>query len=164
MDTICSRQTQSSQKVIHSLRAGLEQTTRESSDLEPRELSRGLGLFDSIMVVVGAMSWFGYLHCSGGDGPSDWKSRLAVRGPGRGRHSHDRRSALPLRALGNDAAGRRYACLSSSFSFAKLNPPLWGFLYGWTFFSVIETGTIAAVAVAFARFSGVLWPLISEDK
>jgi APA family basic amino acid/polyamine antiporter len=41
---------------------------------------------------------------------------------------------------------------------------LWGFLYGWTFFSVIETGTIAAVAVAFARFSGVLWPLISEDK
>jgi hypothetical protein len=122
MDTICSRQTQSSQKVIHSLRAGLEQTTRESSDLEPRELSRGLGLFDSIMVVVGAMSWFGYLHCSGGDGPSDWKSWLAARGLGRGRHSHDRRSAVPLRALGNDAAGRRYACLSSSFSFAKLNP------------------------------------------
>jgi APA family basic amino acid/polyamine antiporter len=48
--------------------------------------------------------------------------------------------------------------------FAKLIPPLWGFLYGWTLFSVIETGTIAAVAVAFARFSGVLWPLISEDK
>jgi len=42
--------------------------------------------------------------------------------------------------------------------------PLWGFLYGWTLFSVIETGTIAAVAVAFARFSGVLWPVISEDK
>jgi APA family basic amino acid/polyamine antiporter len=55
MDTICNRQTQSSQKVIHSLTAGLEQTTPESSNLEPRELSRGLGLFDSIMVVVGAM-------------------------------------------------------------------------------------------------------------
>src|SRR5215469_6064037 len=42
--------------------------------------------------------------------------------------------------------------------------PLAGFLYGWTLFAVIETGTIAAVAVAFARFSGVLWPGISEDK
>lgn len=42
--------------------------------------------------------------------------------------------------------------------------PLWGFLYGWTLFTVIESGTNAAVAVAFARFSGVLWLLISEDK
>jgi APA family basic amino acid/polyamine antiporter len=41
--------------------------------------------------------------------------------------------------------------------------PLAGFLYGWTLFSVIETGTIAAVAVAFARFSGVLWPAISGE-
>ena len=46
---------QSSQKVIRSLTARLEPTTRESSHLEPRELSRGLGLFDSVMVVVGAM-------------------------------------------------------------------------------------------------------------
>jgi basic amino acid/polyamine antiporter, APA family len=42
--------------------------------------------------------------------------------------------------------------------------PLWGFLYGWTLFSVIETGTIAAVAVAFARFSGVLWPVVCENR
>jgi hypothetical protein len=69
-------------KVIHSLTAGLEQTTRESSDLEPRELSRGLGLFDSIMVVVGAMYWFGYLHCSGGDGPSDWEEQAGCSWPG----------------------------------------------------------------------------------
>ena len=51
--------------------------------------------------------------------------------------------------------------------FAKLIPlcgafSMAGHLY--SVFSVIETGTIAAVAVAFARFSGVLWPLISEDK
>jgi APA family basic amino acid/polyamine antiporter len=54
-------------------------------------------------------------------------------------------------------AGGMYVYLREAYS------PLAGFLYGWTLFSVIETGTIAAVAVAFARFSGVLWPSISED-
>jgi basic amino acid/polyamine antiporter, APA family len=55
-------------------------------------------------------------------------------------------------------AGGMYIYLREAYS------PLWGFLYGWTLFSVIETGTIAAVAVAFARFSGVLWPHISEER
>jgi basic amino acid/polyamine antiporter, APA family len=40
--------------------------------------------------------------------------------------------------------------------------PLIGFLFGWTTFLVIQCGTIAAVAVAFAKFSGVLFPWISE--
>src|SRR6202034_1700887 len=55
-------------------------------------------------------------------------------------------------------AGGMYVYLREAYS------PLWGFLYGWTLFSVIETGTIAAVAVAFARFTGVLWPRIAEEK
>jgi basic amino acid/polyamine antiporter, APA family len=55
-------------------------------------------------------------------------------------------------------AGGMYVYLREAYS------PLWGFLYGWTLFSVIQTGTIAAVAVAFARFSGVVWPFISEDR
>lgn len=42
--------------------------------------------------------------------------------------------------------------------------PLIGFLFGWTTFLVIECGTIAAVAVAFAKFSGVLVPWISEKN
>jgi len=54
-------------------------------------------------------------------------------------------------------AGGMYVYLREAYS------PLAGFLYGWTLFSVIETGTIAAVAVAFARFSGVLFPTISEE-
>ncbi|MGH8613482.1 MAG: APC family permease [Gammaproteobacteria bacterium] len=41
--------------------------------------------------------------------------------------------------------------------------PMWAFLYGWTLFVVIQTGTIAAVAIAFARFMGVLWPSISPN-
>jgi basic amino acid/polyamine antiporter, APA family len=55
-------------------------------------------------------------------------------------------------------AGGMYVYLREAYS------PLWGFLYGWTLFSVIETGTIAAVAVAFARFTGVLWPRIAEEN
>jgi APA family basic amino acid/polyamine antiporter len=42
--------------------------------------------------------------------------------------------------------------------------PLWGFLYGWTLFLVIQTGTIAAVAVGFARYLGVLVPSIGEER
>src|ERR1700759_324176 len=52
-------------------------------------------------------------------------------------------------------AGGQYIYLREAYS------PLWGFLYGWTLFLVIQTGTIAAVAVGFARFLGVIWPAIS---
>src|SRR6185436_127248 len=52
-------------------------------------------------------------------------------------------------------AGGQYVYLRDAYS------PLWGFLYGWTLFLVIQTGTIAAVAVAFARYLGVLAPAIS---
>src|SRR6202008_2649123 len=41
--------------------------------------------------------------------------------------------------------------------------PLWGFLYGWTLFLVIQTGTIAAVGVAFGKFLGVFFPSISSS-
>ena len=55
-------------------------------------------------------------------------------------------------------AGGQYVFLRESMG------PLMGFLYGWTVFVVIQTGTIAAVAVAFARFLGVLWPAISPER
>ena len=41
--------------------------------------------------------------------------------------------------------------------------PLWGFLYGWTLFLVIQTGTIAAVGVAFGKFLGVFFPSVAAD-
>jgi APA family basic amino acid/polyamine antiporter len=53
-------------------------------------------------------------------------------------------------------AGGIYVYLREAYS------PLFGFLYGWTFFLVIQCGTIAAVAMAFAKFTGVLLPVISE--
>ena len=54
-------------------------------------------------------------------------------------------------------AGGQYVYLREAYS------PLWGFLYGWTLFLVIQTGTIAAVAVAFARYLGVLAPAVSPS-
>jgi APA family basic amino acid/polyamine antiporter len=55
-------------------------------------------------------------------------------------------------------AGGQYVFLRESMG------PLMGFLYGWTLFVVIQTGTIAAVAVAFGRFLGVVWPDITPDR
>jgi APA family basic amino acid/polyamine antiporter len=55
-------------------------------------------------------------------------------------------------------AGGQYVYLREAYS------PLWGFLYGWTLFLVIQTGTIAAVAVAFARFLGVFASSISPTQ
>ena len=52
-------------------------------------------------------------------------------------------------------AGGQYVYLRESLG------PLWGFLYGWTLFLVIQTGTIAAVCVAFGKFLGVFFPAVS---
>lgn len=55
-------------------------------------------------------------------------------------------------------AGGQYVYLKESYN------PLIGFLYGWSFFAVIQTGTIAAVGVAFSKFTAYLIPAVSEDK
>ena len=55
-------------------------------------------------------------------------------------------------------AGGQYVFLKESMG------PVMGFLFGWTLFVVIQTGTIAAVAVAFGRFLGVLWPAITPGR
>jgi APA family basic amino acid/polyamine antiporter len=49
-------------------------------------------------------------------------------------------------------AGGQYVYLNEAYA------PLWGFLYGWSLFLVVQTGEIAAVAVAFARYCGTLFP------
>ncbi len=55
-------------------------------------------------------------------------------------------------------AGGQYVYLRESLG------PLWGFLYGWTLFLVIQTGTIAAVGVAFGKFLGVFFPAVSSTN
>src|SRR2546430_10085315 len=55
-------------------------------------------------------------------------------------------------------AGGQYVFLREALG------PLWGFLYGWTLFLVIQTGTIAAVGVAFGKFLGYFFPSVSADN
>jgi APA family basic amino acid/polyamine antiporter len=55
-------------------------------------------------------------------------------------------------------AGGQYVYLREAFG------KLYGFLYGWSFFAVIQTGTIAAVGVAFGKFAGYLYPQLGEDN
>lgn len=55
-------------------------------------------------------------------------------------------------------AGGQYVYLKEAYH------PLVGFLYGWSFFSVIQTATIAAVGVAFAKFTAYIFPRFSEDS
>src|SRR5215510_8332259 len=54
-------------------------------------------------------------------------------------------------------AGGQYVYLKEAFN------PLIAFLYGWSFFAIIQTGTIAAVGVAFSKFMAYLVPQVSED-
>jgi APA family basic amino acid/polyamine antiporter len=123
------------------------------------EFSRGLGLFDSTMVVVGSMIGSGIFIVSADMartiGSPGWllvawllTGALTVVGA----LSYGELAAMMPRA------GGQYVYLREAFS------PLWGFLYGWTLFLVIQTGTIAAVAVGFARYLGVMFPWIAEDR
>jgi len=120
---------------------------------------RGLNLFDSVMVVSGAMIGSGIFIVSADMarkiGSPGW---LLVAWVVAGVLTIS--AALSYGELSSmmPAAGGMYVYLREAYS------PLFGFLYGWTLFTVIQTGTIAAVAVAFARFSGVLWPWISEKR
>lgn len=136
-----------------------EPAARKSSDLKPREFARGLGLSDSIMVVVGAMIGSGIFivpaEMARHIGSAGWL--LVAWGLAGGLTIAGALCYGELSAMMPQAGGM-YVYLREAYS------PLWGFLYGWTLFSVIETGTIAAVAVAFARFSGGLWPVISENN
>lgn len=132
-------------------------TTEKSKDLAA--FRRCLGLFDSVMVVVGIMIGSGIFIVSAEMsrelGSSGWllvawaiTGVLTVAGA---------LSYGELAAMMPDAGGM-YVYLREAFS------PICGFLYGWTLWTVIQTGTIAAVAIAFARFSGVLFPAISETN
>jgi APA family basic amino acid/polyamine antiporter len=122
-------------------------------------LKRSLGLFDSTMLVTGSMIGSGIFIVSA-------DMARSVGSPGWLLASWVITGILTLAAALSygelaammPTAGGQYIYLREAFS------PMWGFLYGWTLFGVIQTGTIAAVGVAFARYLGVLWPAISESN
>jgi basic amino acid/polyamine antiporter, APA family len=112
-----------------------------------------IGLFDATMLVAGAMIGSGIFIVSADIvrdvGTSGWLLTVwALAGviTVMGALSYAELAAMMPRA------GGQYVYLREAYG------PLWGFLYGWTLFLVIQTGTIAAVGVAFGKFLGVLVP------
>ena len=122
---------------------------------------RGLGLRDSTTIVAGSMIGSGIFivsaEMSRQVGSPGWllvawivTGLLTIIGA----LSYGELAAMMPKA------GGQYVYLREAFS------PIFGFLYGWTLFMVIQTGTIAAVAVGFARYLGIVWAgdVISESK
>jgi len=117
---------------------------------------RAIGLFDGTMIVVGSMIGSGIFIVA-----ADISRQTASPG--------GLLLTWVLTGLLTVSAALSYGELAALFPHAggqyvylrEAYSPLWGFLYGWTLFLVIQTGTIAAVAVGFAKYLGVLFPAIS---
>jgi APA family basic amino acid/polyamine antiporter len=134
-----------------------------SSSVVEREpapkLVRGLGVVDATMIVIGSMIGSGIFITSA-------ESSRLVGSPGFLLLAWGLAGLLTLTgalccaevAAMMPHAGGQYVFLRETYG-----PPI-GFLFGWSTFLVVQTGTIAAVSVAFAKFLGVFTPLVSGDR
>src|SRR3954451_3380276 len=134
-------------------------TAVTAAPVAEEKLVRGLGLLDSTMLVAGSMIGSGIFIVSSiiarQVGSPGWLLVVwVVTGVLTliGALSYGELAAMMPKA------GGQYVYLREAYS------PFWGFLYGWTLFLVIQTATIAAVAVAFGRYLGILVPSISETN
>lgn len=121
----------------------------------PNGFKPTLGLFDATMIVAGSMIGSGIFIVSAdmlkGIGSAQWLLIVwLITG------FMTLTAALSYGELSSmfPKAGGQYVYLKEAYN------PLVGFLYGWSFFSVIQTGTIAAVAVGFAKFAGYFLPAL----
>jgi APA family basic amino acid/polyamine antiporter len=129
------------------------ETTRDNG------LIKALGLVDATTLVMGSMIGSGVFVVA-----ADISRQ--VQSPGLMMMTWFATAALTLiaalsygeLAAAMPHAGGQYYYLREAFG------PLWGFLFGWTMFTVIQTGTIAAVAVVFAKYAGVFFPWISAKR
>jgi APA family basic amino acid/polyamine antiporter len=136
-------------------------TTAEgrAADGGSAHLERGLGLLDATMIVVGSMIGSGIFITSA-------ESARLVGSPGWLLAAWALAGLLTITgalccaelAAMMPRAGGQYVFLREAYG------PALGFLFGWSLFLVIQTGTIAAVAVAFARFTGVLFASVSAER
>src|SRR5215218_5977176 len=117
-----------------------------------------LGLFDATMIVAGSMIGSGIFIVSAvitrNVGSAGWLIAVwLITGfmTLTAAISYGELSAMFPKA------GGQYVYLKESYN------PLIGFLYGWSFFAVIQTGTIAAVGVAFSKFTAYIFPVFSEE-
>ena len=126
---------------------------------QDKELVKGLGLNSATMLVMGSMIGSGIFIVSAEiarevNSPALLIGAWVVTGflTIVGALSYGELAAMMPRA------GGQYVYLREALG------PLWGFLYGWTLFLVIQTGTIAAVGVAFGKFLGVFVPAVSSSN
>jgi basic amino acid/polyamine antiporter, APA family len=126
---------------------------------QDRELVKGLGLTSATMLVMGSMIGSGIFIVSAEISRETQSPALLIGAwlitgflTVTGALTYGELAAMMPRA------GGQYVYLRESLG------PLWGFLYGWTLFLVIQTGTIAAVGVAFGKFLGIFWPAISSNN
>jgi APA family basic amino acid/polyamine antiporter len=123
-----------------------------------QRLERGLGLADATMIVVGSMIGSGIFLASA-------ESTRLVGAPGWLLAAWALAGLLTITgalccaelAAMMPKAGGQYVFLREAYG------PALGFLFGWSLFLVVQTGTIAAVGVAFARFTGVLFPWVASE-
>src|SRR5437899_11481254 len=122
-----------------------------------RGFVRAIGLFDGTMIVVGSMIGSGiFIVAADISRQTGSPGGLLFTWIFTGLLTCSAALSYGELAALMPHAGGQYVFLREAYS------PLWGFLYGWTLFLVIQTGTIAAVAVAFGRFVGVFFPAISS--
>jgi APA family basic amino acid/polyamine antiporter len=134
-------------------------TDWETHTHQDTELVKGLGLTSATMLVIGSMIGSGIFIVSAEisrevNSPALLLGAWLVTGflTMVGALSYGELAAMMPRA------GGQYVYLREALG------PLWGFLYGWTLFLVIQTGTVAAVGVAFGKFLGILAPSISSSN
>lgn len=129
-----------------------------NESLEQNEMKRELGLLDATLMVAGSMIGSGIFIVSAditrNVGSAGWIIAIWV--------ISGLMTLIAAVSYGElsamfPKAGGQYVYLKEAYN------PLVGFLYGWSFFAVIQTGTIAAVGVAFSKFTAYLWPAVSED-
>ncbi len=128
-------------------------------DDQQNSFKPSLGLWDATMVVAGSMIGSGIFIVSADIvrdiGSAGWLIAVwLITG------FMTLTAALSYGELSSmfPKAGGQYVYLKEAYN------PLIGFLYGWSFFAVIQTATIAAVGVAFSKFAAYLLPVLSEDN
>lgn len=123
------------------------------------ELVRGLGPLDATMIVIGSMIGSGIFITSAEStrllGSPGW---LLLAWAVAGLMTVTGALCCAELAAMLPRAGGQYVFLRQAYG------PAVGFLFGWTLFLVIQTGTIAAVAIAFAKFTGVFFPAIATER
>jgi APA family basic amino acid/polyamine antiporter len=133
--------------------------TQQGEKTAGNKFVQGLGLFSATAIVAGSMIGSGIFIVSADIARSTGSPALLIAAwlvtvvmTIIGALSYGELAAMMPKA------GGQYVYLRESLG------PLWGFLYGWTLFLVIQTGTIAAVGVAFGKFLGVFFPSVSASR